>query len=942
MGGTGDDAFHFVGIGKISGIVNGGAHIEGDSVNVSEAAEGYSDVRLADVNDPASGFLNIEKYIGGLTSTLYGSDTGHIWTLLAGTNAVAIGDAQEITFTGFANLQGGSGVDTFNINEGTLTGWIKGGEGNDIFAAGGGTVEGGVFGEAGDDVMTADIRAGAVGSIKFFGGEGANDRLIITGGGANYTALHDTIDDDRRLVYTDQAGNAYTVSFETVNRVQDNLTASLLTVNGTSDADTFVLRDNEYNLAGQDIEFTNKRDLTIAAGSNDHISIEGQINVGGELTLRNASVTASGTGLISAATLRLDGTAQVGSAENRVRTDVSNLAVTSASGAIYLREQNALNLTELSSNNIVDLMLAGNLTSSNPLIFSRDLYVNTTGGDILLNGENQLTGNLSFVTNGSVNLRNTSATRLGNVQAQNLTVNSTGSIDGAGVLTINGRAEFTTPGNITLTNADNDFNSVVIKNALNTSIQDRNQLSLAGADTTGSVNLSAQNISVNGLVKAGALTLTANEEVMLGSSVTTTNNLVVTTQGVVNQRSDLKSTAGNITINAGQFVMSGGTQLSAEAGDINVTAGSDANLRNILARGDIHVDAGGSLQINDLIRSIAGDINLAGSGNVNLANNLQADKDITLQSRRGAIQQQAQINTQTGNITLTAAGDITMNSDTTATAATGNISYTGSSIAASSFVAEAGTVTLAATQGAITDNNGDNVNVTANRLVADAMTGIGSAGRFETMISELSLSNNTGLVDLQNSKALTINRLHSNGDVVLNNLAGDITLDNTSGALYDRVQTDARLAGGTVNANYEIGSLTINVANGNLLASNNPGPNVANPDIVARTAVLTTPVGSLGSPERMLVIYVKDHLLIGGARSWGPLWGFDTRPVTVDNQATIQGSLSDLLASGNEQLVEVETLDEVNPAVFTSVRNYFYDDIAILLPRDQLYYDDEE
>ncbi len=942
MGGTGDDAFHFVGIGKISGIVNGGAHIEGDSVNVSEAAEGYSDVRLADVNDPASGFLNIEKYIGGLTSTLYGSDTGHIWTLLAGTNAVAIGDAQEITFTGFANLQGGSGVDTFNINEGTLTGWIKGGEGNDIFTAGGGTVEGGVFGEAGDDAMTAVIQAGAVGSIKFFGGEGANDRLTITGGGANYTALHDTIDDDRRLVYTDQAGNAYTVSFETVNRVQDNLTASLLTVNGTSDADTFVLRDNQYNLAGQDIEFTNKRDLTIAAGSNDHISIEGQINVGGELTLRNASVTASGTGLISAATLRLDGTAQVGSAENRVRTDVSNLAVTSASGAIYLREQNALNLTELSSNNIVDLILAGNLTSSTPLIFTRDLFVNTTGGDILLNGENQLTGNLSFVTNGSVNLRNTSATRLGNVQAQNLTVNSTGSIDGAGVLTINGRAEFTTPGNITLTNADNDFNSVVIKNALSTSIQDRNQLSLAGADTTGSVNLSAQNISVNGLVKAGALTLTANEEVMLGSSVTTTNNLVVTTQGVVNQRSDLKSTAGNITINAGQFVMSGGTQLSAEAGDINVTAGSDANLRNILARGDIHVDAGGSLQINDLIRSIAGDINLAGSGNVNLANNLQADKDITLQSRRGAIQQQAQINTQTGNITLTAAGDITMNSDTTATAATGNISYTGSSIAASSFVAEAGTVTLAATQGAITDNNGDNVNVTANRLVADAMTGIGSAGRFETMISELSLSNNTGLVDLQNSKALTINRLHSNGDVVLNNLAGDITLDNTSGALYDRVQTDARLAGGTVNANYEIGSLTINVANGNLLASNNPGPNVANPDIVARTAVLTTPVGSLGSPERMLVIYVKDHLLIGGARSWGPLWGFDTRPVTVDNQATIQGSLSDLLASGNEQLVEVETLDEVNPAVFTSVRNYFYDDIAILLPRDQLYYDDEE
>src|SRR5690606_7716259 len=157
------------------------------------------------------------------------------------------------------------------------------------------------------------------------------------------------------------------------------------------------------------------------------------------------------------------------------------------------------------------------------------------------------------------------------------------------------------------------------------------------------------------------------------------------------------------------------------------------------------------------------------------------------------------INTQTGNITLTAAGDITMNSDTTATAATGNISYTGSSIAASSFVAEAGTVTLAATQGAITDNNGDNVNVTANRLVADAMTGIGSGGRFESRISEWCLSNNTGWGGLMSSKSLNINRMHSHGDVVLNNLVGDLTLDNTSGALYDRALTDARLAGGTVN-----------------------------------------------------------------------------------------------------------------------------------------------
>ena len=937
VGGNQDDTFSFVANGNLTGTVDGGTHIDGDSVDKSLAND--ADVRLADVN--GAGFINIERYIGNnADSTIFGDNGNNNWVLGAEQNSVVIND--NISFEGFANLQGGAGRDTFRLGQGLLTGSIRGGDNNDTFVVNGGTVQGGIYGDAGDDTLTADISAGAVGGVNFVGGDNA-DQLIISGGNENYTALHNTTSAGGELVYTDAAGNNYTVSFEQVGQVNDNLRAASLMVNGTSTEDVFTLTNNRYRLNNlTDINYTNKNNLVIAAASNDQINIEGVVNVTNSLTLRNARVTANSAGLITANSLRLDGTAQVGSADNRLITNVNSLYVTAASGGIYLQEQNALDVAELSSNNLVDLRLGGNLTSSTPLIFSRDFIANTTGGDIILTGENELTGNLSFTSNGLVELRNTSATNLGDIQAQNLTIDSTGAINGTGVLTINGLAEFATAGDVVLTNANNNFNSVRINSANAVTLQDSDLLSLTGATANGAVDLTAQSIAVNGVVDVGSLALNAGEEISLGSTITTTNDMTITTQGLVTQQSNVLSETGDITINASQFTMNSGTQIAASAGNVNVNTSGDMTARSITAAGDVNLDIGGTTQINDLIRSTAGSINLTSNNNVNLAGNLEANNDIVLQSLNSGIQQQGQLSTQQGNITLTAAGDIAMGTNAVATAASGGITYTGSSIAATSFIAEAGTVTLAATRGAITDGNGDSVNVTANRLVADALTGIGAENRFETMISELSLSNNTGLVDLQNGLALTINRLHSNGDVVLHNLAGDITLDNTSGTLYDQSQTDSRLAGGTANANYEIGTLTINVANGNLLGSNDPGPNIQNPDIVARSAVLTTPVGSIGSPDRMLVIYVKDYLFIGGARSWGPLWGFDTRPTTVDNQATIQGSLSDLLASGNEQLVEVETLDEVDPAVFTNVRNYFYDDIAIMLPRDQQYYDEED
>src|SRR5690606_16919738 len=238
----------------------------------------------------------------------------------------------------------------------------------------------------------------------------------------------------------------------------------------------------------------------------------------------------------------------------------------------------------------------------------------------------------------------------------------------------------------------------------------------------------------------------------------------------------------------------------------------------------------------------------------------------------------------------------------------------------------------------VTDFKGNDIIITAHRWVIDAATGIGSNDMIETLVDGFSVSNDDGDIRLQKNKAVTVDRLRLIGNIVFNNLFGSVTLDNSQGTLLSRSETDARLAGGTMNANYDIGTLTINVAAGDLIASG--VADLKNPDIVARNAALIAPLGNIGMLGRPLVIYVKDSLFIAGFNSWNPFWGFGISPTAVDNASTIQGDLSDLLASGNETLVVVEALNEVDPAIFTNVRNYFYDDVSILLPTDQLYYGD--
>jgi hypothetical protein len=56
-------------------------------------------------------------------------------------------------------------------------------------------------------------------------------------------------------------------------------------------------------------------------------------------------------------------------------------------------------------------------------------------------------------------------------------------------------------------------------------------------------------------------------------------------------------------------------------------------------------------------------------------------------------------------------------------------------------------------------------------------------------------------------------------------------------------------------------------------------------------------------------------------------------PITIID-ATLTLS-NDSVGGIDTRLLEIDSLDEFDPAIFTEIRNYYYEDVAIMMPADQ-------
>ncbi|VAW69945.1 hypothetical protein MNBD_GAMMA10-3294, partial [hydrothermal vent metagenome] len=238
-------------------------------------------------------------------------------------------------------------------------------------------------------------------------------------------------------------------------------------------------------------------------------------------------------------------------------------------------------------------------------------------------------------------------------------------------------------------------------------------------------------------------------------------------------------------------------------------------------------------------------------------------------------------------------------------------------------------ISVESRNGAIIDANGNADNFIAQLVNLRALTGIGSfADSIETRTAELDVINtgiNQGIIDIRNT-----------GDVLLTKLinAGDINFNNDTNVTLDTVVAD--FSQGGVNG----GDFFFNVESGSVLGVNR-GPGVeflTIPDITADSASITVS-GSFGEFERPIVLKLRSNLLLLSTIS--SRFFLDGPPTTVRDNSAIQLSISDSLNSvSGQQLIEVESLADVNRAIFTDLRNYDMEEISVRLPRDQIFEDE--
>ena len=84
---------------------------------------------------------------------------------------------------------------------------------------------------------------------------------------------------------------------------------------------------------------------------------------------------------------------------------------------------------------------------------------------------------------------------------------------------------------------------------------------------------------------------------------------------------------------------------------------------------------------------------------------------------------------------------------------------------------------------------------------------------------------------------------------------------------------------------------------------------------------------------------VPGSVLIDTRASFNPEFA-DPAPASLTTTGIDFSILGALSALAGEQRVVVESLAEVDPAIFTNLQNYSMGEIAIHMPRDQLYEDE--
>jgi hypothetical protein len=202
IGGAGSDTFTLA--SALTGSVNGGAAatdtlqgaaLSNATLTVAGPAHGFSGT----ISGVSAGFQNIDTL--NATGTLTGANTTATWTGSVSNAGSYTDGSNTLTFSGFGNLTGGTGNDTFNVVN--ITGNLVGGDGTNTYSSAivggnltGGTgtdilssvsVTGSIDAGAGAATLTGPVSAGGTLTSGTGGGTTTTSGAVTTGGGQTYS-----------------------------------------------------------------------------------------------------------------------------------------------------------------------------------------------------------------------------------------------------------------------------------------------------------------------------------------------------------------------------------------------------------------------------------------------------------------------------------------------------------------------------------------------------------------------------------------------------------------------------------------------------------------------------------------------------------------------------------------------------------------------------------
>ena len=494
-------------------------------------------------------------------------------------------------------------------------------------------------------------------------------------------------------------------------------------------------------------------------------------------------------------------------------------------------------------------------------------------------------------------------------------------------------------------------------------INQQGSLNLAGLNTSNLLDITASgNISNSAVLNStGALSLTSTGNINISGNNQLTGGITLAGNSVSLANASITNLAGvtatDLSVNGQQSINATG-DIAATTSAVLTSTGGDINLVNVTTP-DLTVTATGNVTDTGNI-TVAGPATMTSSGAGVALNNLTSTS-LNVTAQNGI--------TASGNVIVNGATNLASASGDIVVDGAGNdfntVNVTGTNLVSLNDINNIGLVLLTGNDvqvtagGSIADANSGAMNIIANSVTLDAVNGIGGgsvavdasntfnldlSNAIHTQTASLSVTNlnptsatQKGAVNIDNTGDVTVHDLRNNGDIILSN-TGEISLavravSNGSGGVTSI---------GAIDANYG-GSAADKVFAGNVAISGNSSNSVSTLGYGASEADITAEnllvqkiqfFGTAARPIRLNVHNQFTAITVGGAAQYP--YGPPVSITTPDNFKTID------LSSVTGQLIEIESLGDVDPAIFTEVRNYDHEDVAILLPPDQRLSDDDD